>query len=833
MEIVHYRSLAIAILAALSSAGALAQNPSKQATRVPELRVLAAELREQSSTRRAQAEAYARRAGIPVRKELANGGTLELQRIEPGRGPVYYITNNTDAAATISTDSVWPGGVSGLSLDGAGMTIGEWDGGAIYADHPDLTGRIDQVDGATIISNHSTHVAGTLMGAGTYFVPEARGMAYAANLDAYDWNDDAAEMAAAAADGMLLSNHSYGIAAGWMYIGDAAPDTWWWIGGSDPGDVEDANFGYYDSEAATWDQIAVDAPYYLIVKASGNDGTDIGPVPDEEYTVVNQDGEPLFTSTLPRNPDCAPQGYDCLPTHSVAKNILTVSAVDDIPGGYSPITGPDSVLFADFSSRGPTDDGRIKPDLVGNGVLLLSTWGEFPFYAASAGTSMAAPNVSGSLLLLQQHYENLHGANQYLRAATLKALVIHTADEAGQHPGPDYWFGWGLMNTEKAADLITNEGSGHQVIESSLADGDVENYVFTVNDADAELVATLVWADPPATPVAPSLDPPDLMLVNDLDLRVTRNAITYLPWTLDPANPADAATRADNFRDNVEQVVVSGAGAGDYTVTVSHKGVLLNNAAQYYSLVISERAPALSNAQTVLEENFDGGLPAGWSVVNEGGVSWEIRTPVAEDPRYDNLTGGSGQFAMVDNNFVNESYTGLESPALDLTDYFAVVLRFNSYMLYDTFESINVEVSTDGGTTWLNAWMFQGFNPFPTPYVLDLTNPLAGAADARFRFWWDSGGELSGDLWQVDDVSLQAYGVVVPTQSEMCSGVDVDVQNHTFTGTVICLASGSIALHNNVVIADQSQVKITSPDVVLGPGFSVEAGGELGIFVTD
>jgi len=202
MEIVHYRSLAIAILAALSSAGALAQNPSKQATRVPELRVLAAELREQSSTRRAQAEAYARRAGIPVRKELANGGTLELQRIEPGRGPVYYITNNTDAAATISTDSVWPGGVSGLSLDGAGMTIGEWDGGAIYADHPDLTGRIDQVDGATIISNHSTHVAGTLMGAGTYLVPEARGMAYAANLDAYDWNDDAAEMAAAAADGV-------------------------------------------------------------------------------------------------------------------------------------------------------------------------------------------------------------------------------------------------------------------------------------------------------------------------------------------------------------------------------------------------------------------------------------------------------------------------------------------------------------------------------------------------------------------------------------------------------------------------------------------------------
>ena len=833
MGIVHYRSLAVAVLAASLCANVLAQNQAKQVTRSTELRALAVELRDKSRSGRLQAEAFARRAGIPVRRQLSNGRILELQRIEPGRGPVYYITNNIDAAATISTDSLWPGGLSGLSLDGTGMVIGEWDGGAVYAGHPDLTGRVHQVDGASLISNHATHVAGTLMGSGTYLLPAARGMAPAAALDAYDWNDDTAEMASAAADGMLVSNHSYGIAAGWLYIGDAAPDTWWWIGGSDPGDVEDVNFGYYDTEAATWDQIAYDAPYYLIVKAAGNDGIDIGPAPGEEYTVINQDGDPLFTSTLPRNPDCTPLGYDCLPTHSVAKNILTVSAVDDIPGGYNPITGPDSVLLADLSSRGPSDDGRIKPDLVGNGVLLLSTWSEFPYFAAAAGTSMAAPNVSGSLLLLQQHYENLNGADQYLRAASLKALVIHTADEAGQHPGPDFWFGWGLMNTQKAADLISNEGSGHQIIESSLPDGGNENVVFRVTNANATLVATLVWADPPATPVAPALDPSDLMLVNDLDLRITRNADTYLPWRLDPANPADAASRADNFRDNVEQIVVNGVGAGDYTVTVSHKGVLLDSEAQPYSLIISERAPPPTNAQLVLVENFDSGLPAGWSVVNEGGVSWEIKTPVTDenDLRYRNFTGGSGKFAMVDNNFANESYTGLESPVLDLTDYFAVVLRFKSYMLYDTFESINVEVSTDGGASWPNAWTFQGFNPVPTLYVLDLTSPLAGEANAQFRFWWDSEGELSGDLWQVDDVVLEAYGGEVPTQSEMCSGADVDMQNHTFTGTVVCTVSSSITLHNNVKIADQSQVQITSPAVILGPGFSVENGGEFGISI--
>ena len=69
-------------------------------------------------------------------------------------------------------------------------------------------------------------------------------------------------------------------------------------------------FGYYDAESQLWDQIARDAPYYLPVKAAGNDRTDFGPAPGEEYTVIDQQGNFLFTSTLPRNPDCAPAGYD-------------------------------------------------------------------------------------------------------------------------------------------------------------------------------------------------------------------------------------------------------------------------------------------------------------------------------------------------------------------------------------------------------------------------------------------------------------------------------------------------------------------------------------------
>jgi hypothetical protein len=226
-------NLGVVVVLCLSCEAA-AQSDVALATRKADLQTLARGLEKRDENDRQQVQEFARRTGIPLRRELANGRLLELQRLSPGNRPVFYITNNVDAADTVSTDEVWPGGSAGLNLDGNGMTVGEWDGGAIYSAHPDFTGRLTQVDGATEVSGHSTHVAGTLIGAGDWLVPEARGMAYAAHLNAWDWNSDTAEMALAAAGGLLVSNHSYGIAAGWLYLGGLPPDTWWWIGGDQP-----------------------------------------------------------------------------------------------------------------------------------------------------------------------------------------------------------------------------------------------------------------------------------------------------------------------------------------------------------------------------------------------------------------------------------------------------------------------------------------------------------------------------------------------------------------------------------------------------------------------
>lgn len=751
----HRLILLISLLLAALATGKLSTAGDEQ------LQQLAEKFQDRAQSERARAIEFANRAGIPLRRALPNGRVLELQRLVPGMGPIFYVTDNLGAADTVSTDDVWPGGLAGFNLEGSGFIVGEWDGGAVHPLHGDLP-NVTQVDGATEISGHATHVAGTLVGAGSY--PPARGMASAAGLHAYDWNNDASEMATAAAGGLLLSNHSYGAAAGWVYIGDAEPNRWWWIGGS--GD-EDPKFGFYGQISRDWDLIAYQAPDYLVVKSAGNDRTDFGPAPGETYTIVDDNGNPLGTSTQQRPADCAPLGFDCLALHSVAKNILTIGAVDDIQGGYSPLVGPAQVSMAPFSAWGPTDDGRIKPDLVANGVLLLSTWiNEFSPYAIATGTSMSAANVTGSLLLLQEHHEDLKGPGNFLRAASLKAVAIHTADEAGDGDGPDYQHGWGLLNTRKAAELISDAhiGIDHQIIENTLADGGNFSVPVQVLVAGSVIRASLTWADPPANPVPYALDPTDSMLVNDLDLRVVVGQTEYAPWVLDPAAPAAVATRGDNVRDNVEQVVTDALGAGSYTVEVTHKGQLLEldeleqlvPGAQDFSLIVSVLPAPPTGSNNVFNVDFNGGLPAGWSVQTDYGKDWEIFTPQPGSNRYDNFTPGSGDFAMVDNLYA-VTRTSLQSPVMDLSGYAGLILTFDSCFLFYLLESINIDASTDGGQNWTNIWSQLGVVHCPTQYALDLSS-LAGETSVMLRWRFDSGGDSYGDYWQIDTLVLDGVG---------------------------------------------------------------------------
>ena len=502
-------------------------------------------------------------------------GVIEFQGFAFGI-PKYYITDNEDAADTISTDECQPGGSSGLGLTGSGVTLAIWDGGLVRASHQEFGGRVTTMDtGST--HYHSTHVGGTMIASGV--VSAAKGMSPSAYLDSYDWDDDETEMRSAAASGLLVSNHSYGFGTGWTY--SSYYGEWFWYGDVTVSTTEDNWFGLYTSYSAEYDDIHYDNPYYLMCKSAGNDRNDDCTGGHYYYNPSSGYWE---WSTASRDPDGP---WDCLGTTCVAKNSLVVAAVEDVIGGYS---GPGSVTSAYFSSQGPTDDGRIKPDIAANGWQLYSTSdGSDSDYETLSGTSMSSPNASGSLGLLIQHWRNTHTGD--MLSATLKGLVLHTADECGSYNGPDYEFGWGLMNTQTAAETISADVSEpYTISEQTVSTGGTFELYATTDGTSSELRVTICWTDPAGTPPGNLLNPTTLMLVNDLDLRVAEDGgSTSYPWVLNPSSPTSAATTGDNYRDNVEQVVVYSPGTSSYTISVTPDGSL-SSGSQDFSIIITGAA---------------------------------------------------------------------------------------------------------------------------------------------------------------------------------------------------------------------------------------------------
>ena len=509
-----------------------------------------------------EAKKYADLHKLPLRGYDTRGRVFWLHHIENGR-PVYYTARNAGSATSMQVDKLWTGGSLGLNLNGQGMEVsvsrsrmGLWEPGVPRTTHQEFGGRLIIRDASTFSgpssdNQHATHVAGTMMAAGVN--ANAKGMAHQAKMDSHDAFNDLSEMNTAASEGMLISNHSYGPSF-------PAPTDYW-------------TRGYYDTEAQNWDNLCYNAPYYLPVQACGND----------------------------RNDDTPGLTYDLLLGSSNAKNSLGIGAVEKLATPYS---SPASVVMSDFSSYGPTDDGRIKPDLVAPGVQIFSCDDATDNqYTNLDGTSMAGPGAAGALFLLQQRYKDAN--SNFMRAATLRALAIHTAEECGTTPGPDYAYGWGLINAARAVEVINNTGGGHILSEHTLNNASTYTQSITVPGGQP-LRVTICWTDPAATPLPDdpsSNDDRTSRLVNDLDLRVknSSNVDIELPWKLDPNNPSAAATHGDNTVDNVEQIYVATLAAGTYTITVTHKGTLTSGS-QAFSLVVTgvSAAPTIPATPTSL-----------------------------------------------------------------------------------------------------------------------------------------------------------------------------------------------------------------------------------------
>lgn len=550
-----FLNLAVASFILLSSGFITAQTAAERQniranSNISALTTLEADLSEKYNIQKQNALQIAQSQNIPVRLTLEDGGIAELQRFAEDGSPIYYRTFNVDAARSTRTNHLNIGGSLGLDLDGQNMTANVWDGGHARVSHqeydgPGGTNRVTIIDaaseGGTQLNFHAAHVTGTITASGVQAA--AKGMAPRSRVRGAMWNNDVSEATSEAANGMLVSNHSYG------FRSDLVPDQW---------------FGAYIQESRDWDNVMYNAPYYLMVVAAGNDG-------DQNFNGSPLAGNPAF---------------DKLTGHAVSKNNMVVAnALDANIASNGDLI---SVSINSSSSEGPTDDYRIKPDITGNGTQLYSTYASSnTAYASITGTSMASPNVSGSLLLLQQHYNNLNG--NFMRSATLKGIALHTADDAGP-TGPDAVYGWGLMNAKKAAEVLSEDGVNSMVDERILNSG--QSYSIQVeSDGINDLLASISWTDLPGN-VNNGTNSNTAALVNDLDIRVTKNSTTFNPWRLTGVN---SNGKGDNTKDNFERVDVANA-SGTYTITVTHKGSL-SSGSQAFSLIVSGLGTVVADTQ--------------------------------------------------------------------------------------------------------------------------------------------------------------------------------------------------------------------------------------------
>lgn len=465
-----------------------------------------------------------------------------------------------------------------MRIDGRGIIVGIWDSGPVGS-HVDLKRRITLAETDETVSSHATYISGTIAGRGKLDA-KAKGMSDRSSIVSYDFWDclDELETAIATYD-LMLSNHSWGYTGGWTRVRDSNGNFrhWEWKGSE--------LFGYYHAISGEYDKI-IRKHDFPFIQSAGNDR-------DDSYLGPHRhrgEGDTIFHDLHPPDPD-----YNSVLILTNAKNLVTVGALMK------------DKLVTNFSSWGPTDDGRIKPEVVapGFGIYTTSPGNRYDY---KSGTSLSAPAVTGISALLMDYYKRLGGGK--MGAAMLKALLIHTAEDLG-NPGPDYVYGFGMVDAELSARILRSaakrgtlagvepkkpipDGNTNkndmvaQVISGKIKHKENLRYEFDVPEGSEELRATLVWHDVPGE-----------KLINNLDLSLkTAGSKRVLPYSLDPAKPSTPAVRKRNMRDNVEHVLVEKPKPEKWIIEV--KGARIPIGKQYFVLIFS--AGSGSRPSEILKE---------------------------------------------------------------------------------------------------------------------------------------------------------------------------------------------------------------------------------------
>lgn len=562
-----------------------------------------------------------------------------LAGFTPSGIALYYSSQDSRQPKNSNADHLQNGTVTGLqgSFNGENIKYTIFDGGRVLETHQlfnNLTNRISNKEDADSVNYHfhSTAVAG-FIGAKNYNFTgswstntgvivaqftnlDLQGVAQNSTMDSYSYNETTLPGNTTKSNvyqKILLSqprisNHSYGVPQGWWQ--NPNNEAWYWRGTFASPATATSLEGTYQENDREYDKIVYSNPTYIIVKSAGNSYGDhpgandykLYPNPGFNPALPSGSSNPFWTffedtDTLP--PQNCSNGYDCIGAGSLAKNIIVVGANDVITTNEGRYAASTDVVHSSYSSAGPRDDGGIKPDITATGTNVVSASvraNNQPTYEYGSGTSYSAPIVTGIIGLWNQINKQLFG-NTELNAASAKTLMIHSALEAG-NVGPDPWYGWGLIDAKKGAELLVGKSNNSVIFNNEILNSGIPNTKTVTTLGTEPLKVTISWIDPaftnlPATDLAGYNDRTS-RLINDLDLRIidTETNITYLPWKLNANNPMTPATNGDNTVDNVEQIVINTPTAGkNYKIEISNKGTLVNDngttAPQNYSIIVT------------------------------------------------------------------------------------------------------------------------------------------------------------------------------------------------------------------------------------------------------
>jgi hypothetical protein len=463
-----------------------------------------------------------------------------------------------------------------LGYDGSGVRVAVADSGLDSGDtnsmHPDLAGRVQAIlayglpDGADEHS-HGTHVAGIIAG----------------------------NAATGEADG-LGARYGLGVASGAHIVSQRIFD-------------DTGGFTYTNASFEQLTRDAVNAGALVGNNSWGEDTQGRYDLSAMEFDALVRDANTSMAGDQPYilefSAGNAGPGEQTIGSPALAKNVLATGATEnnrfDLPIPEYPLYGNGQETMGDFSSRGPCEDGRIKPDLVAPGTWIASLrsvfandsyawWPISDNYMYQGGTSQAGPHAAGAAAVFVQFYRSHFNAQTpspaLIKAALINAAVDMDDTQGDTGPVPNNDEGWGRLDlTELVVTNLNSSPRYHQYLDQTvpLTNGQVHAQHLLVQESDQPLKITLTYTDVPGFPGAiPAL-------VNDLDLEVVAPDGTLYRGNQFGAGESAPNPPAPDQLNNVEGVLLPNPIPGDYLLRV--RG----------SRVVSD---ALTNTPTRIDQDF-------------------------------------------------------------------------------------------------------------------------------------------------------------------------------------------------------------------------------------